>query len=214
MIEAMAKPVQGQPQWCAERLLECLQDMGSQQTNAVLLTLQGVNTITPYQHYPQQPYDFGAGHWRAFYHSHDSNIIDQREHGHYHFFTREHEEQDWAHVVALGVDHQGLPISLFTTNRWVTDGSWFDADALNRHLHYLMQANDAALPVRWFKYMLLLYREQVSELLQARDAELRRLCPQDSEHCLIDRSIYYLSMLDIDLNKQLFSALRPSAILD
>ena len=214
MIEPHMRQAQEQHQWCATRLLECLQDMGSQQTNAVLLTLQGVETITPYQRYPQQPYYFGAGHWRAFYHCHESSITDQREHGHFHFFTRAHEQQDWAHVIALGVDHQGLPINLFTTNLWVTDGEWFAAGQLNQQLQHLMMANDNSLPERWFKYMLLLYAQPIADLLQARDIELKRLCPRESDHCLIDRSIYYLSMQDIDINKQLFSAFQTAELLD
>lgn len=214
MIDSLTNRAQEQAQLCAARLLECLQAMGKQQTNAVLLTLQGAQTITPYQRYPQQAYYFGDGRWRAFYHCHESSITDQREHGHFHFFTREQAEQDWSHVIALSVDHQGLPINLFTTNLWVTDGDWFQADCFTQQMQYLLAADDEALPLCWFKYMLLLYQQQIAKLLQARDIELKRLCPRESEHCLVDRSIYFLSMLDIDLNKQLFSVLKAAEAVE
>ena len=56
MIDQLANRAQEQDQLYAARLLECLQAMGKQQTNAVLLTLQGAQTITPYQRYPHQGY--------------------------------------------------------------------------------------------------------------------------------------------------------------
>ena len=195
-------------QVCATRLLECLTDMGNQQTNAVLLTLNGSQSIKPYQRYPAQPYYFADEHWRAFYHCHESSITDQREHGHFHFFTRADASHDWSHVIAMAVDNYGQPISLFTTNLWVTDGEWFDSKQLTQQMQLLEQSEDEALPLCWFKYMLLLFQDKIANLLQARDSELQRLCPHHRDHCLIDRSIYYLSMADINLNKQLFAAFK------
>lgn len=190
-----------------QRLLNCITEMGNQHTNAVLLTLNGVDSIKPYQRYPAQPYYFGDQLWRAFYHCHDSNNMDNREHGHFHFFTRINNDEEWSHVIAMGMDKMGLPISLFTTNLWVTDGDWFDTQLLKQQLHVLQNSDDDDLPLSWFKYMLLLYQDKIQELLHERDVELRRLCPASREHCFIDRTIYYLSHSDIDLNEQLSCAL-------
>ncbi len=189
------------------RLLACMTEMGIEHTNAVLLTLDGIDSIKPYQRYPALSYYFGEQHWRAFYHCHDSNIMDVREHGHFHFFNRTNDDEEWAHVIAMGMDRVGLPVNLFTTNLWVTDGNWFDTQLLKQQLFVLQNSDDDDLPLSWFKYMLLLYQDTIQELLNKRDTELERLCPVSREHCFIDRTIYYLSHSDIDLNKQLSCAL-------
>ena len=79
-----------------------------------------------------------------FYHSHRGG---DTEHGHLHLFwhaTRSGRRRhlgapgaagrgDWprsapSHLIAIGLDARGLPVSLFSVNHWVTDGHWFDAD--------------------------------------------------------------------------------------
>ena len=155
-----------------ERLLECIRTMGNQHTNAVLLTLNGAESIKPYQRYPAQSYYFGQEQWRVFYHCHDGNMLDAHEHGHFHFFTRPGNANDWAHVIAMGMNQYGLPINLFTTNLWVTDGQWFDVREFEKQLTVLLDSDEDVLPLSWFKYMLLLFKQQIHVLLQQRDAEL------------------------------------------
>jgi hypothetical protein len=182
-----------------------MNEMGEQQTNAVLLSLEGSNTIKPYQRYPETPYYFGNQYWRAFYHCHESPeaIQGEDEHGHYHFFTRSKIEDEWSHVVAMGMNDYGQPTRLFTTNLWVTDGKWFDASLLLSQLNLLATSQDESLATDWLKYVLLLFQYEISELLVTRDYRIEQLFPHHQEQCFLDRSVYYLSEMNINLNKQL-----------
>jgi hypothetical protein len=187
----------------ATRLLTSLQTMGDLRTNAVLMALNGAQTITPYERYPNESIYFGAGAWRVFYHCHDEQNVDPREHGHFHFFCRTTDTQAWSHVVAMGVSATGLPIHLFTTNLWVNDGVWFHAQELGQQMDLLRDSQDDALLASWFKYMLLVFQEEIQALLWQRDAQLMGICPDDLQHCFSDRNIYLLSQCDIDLQTQL-----------
>jgi len=191
----------------ARQLLACMTELGKRQSNAVLMSLAGAESIRPYQRYPSQPFYFADGSWRVYYHCHDADGKDAREYGHFHFFTRTSAEGTWSHVVAMGINQVGLPISLFTTNLWVTDGAWFECDMLDQQLHLLQTSDDGELPLPWFKYMLLLYQDDLQLLLHERDRRLAALCPLNEEQCFTDRDIYLLSYMEIDVQQQLFSVL-------
>ena len=195
----------------AEKVLETVHTMGKQHTNAVLLSLGDAKSIKPYQRYPDSAFYFSNDLWRAYYHSHGSTGDEAHEHGHFHFFARQTENDDWSHVVAIGMNNLGQPISLFTTNLWVTDGQWLDTQVAVRVFEQLETSADEDLPLCWFKYMLLLYREEIFELLFQRDQEFANLFPHDRDQGFLDRSVYYLSMMDIDLNSQLFHMLAMSS---
>jgi len=204
-IPSTMQPVAGlsQEQLWASRLVDCMGQMGNQQTNSVLLALDGSKKIKPYQRYPETPYFFGDKHWRAFYHSHEADNLPQAEHGHYHFFTRANDGDEWSHVIAMGMDDYGQPTRLFTTNLWVTDGKWFFASQFMTQIAVLANSQDGALATDWLKYVLLLFQYEISDLLIARDNRVERLFPRHQEQCFLDRSVYYLSEMKINLNKQL-----------
>lgn len=181
------------------KLVESMNQMARRNTNAVLLTLNGVQSIKPYQRYPQEPFYFADNCWRAFYHCHASPVAYEHEHGHYHFFTRDNPGAEWSHVVALSINEYGQPLGLFTTNLWVTDGAWFESRQLSQQLQYLEQGDDEILPLNWFRYVLLLYQGIIVQLLNERDQKLQELYPHNHEQAFIDRSIYALSTQGIDL---------------
>ena len=192
-----------QDQSWAAKLVQCMNRMGARNTNAVLLSLNGTNRIKPYQRYPQSPYYFGDHHWRAFYHSHEAPVQETDEHGHFHFFTRANQKDEWSHVIGLGMDCVGQPVRLFTTNLWVTDGKWFDASQLTNQIEILADSKGQEVVTEWFKYILLLYQYEIRELLTIRDNQVAKLFPKHQDQCYLDRSIYYLSETKIDLREQL-----------
>lgn len=196
-------------QYWASRLIECMTTMGEQKTNSVLLTLDGVQSVKPYKRYPTIPFYFGNKHWRAFYHCHPSLDNELVEHGHYHFFTRQGQNDEWCHVVALGMNDVGQPTRLFTTNLWVTDGKWFDSGQLSTQISILADSLDEGLATSWLKYILLLFQYEISDLLIARDNKVERLFPNYHEQCFLDRSIYYLSEINVNLNEQLTDIFSP-----
>ena len=111
------------------------------------------------------------------------------------------------------MDNYGQPVRLFTTNRWVTDGDWLELKDFYTQLSSLENSEDDGLPQSWFKYILLLYMNEIIELLMERDKKVSQLYSKNREQCFLDRSIYYLSMRDINLNEQLFDVFRASTSL-
>jgi len=196
-------------QFWASRLVECMLDLGELKTNAVLISLDGIKSIKPYQRYPEKPYNFGNKHWRAFYHCHDAKDETCEEHGHYHFFTRDKLQDSWSHVAAMGMNKLGQPVRLFTTNLWVTDGIWFKSSLLNKQMDILRHSKEDTLVANWLKSALLLFYNEINNLLLQRDKAASNLYPGNLDKLFIDHNVNYLSESSIDLNKQLLKLLNP-----
>ncbi len=209
-------------QFWAGKLVECLKKMGERQTNAVLLALDGVKQIKPYQHYPKSSFTFGNGDWKVFYHCHKSPDNEIEEHGHFHYFTRTYpieaesgsNTDKWSHVIAMGMDELGQPTRLFTTNLWVTDGDWFDSKLSQAQFKLLRDSEEKELSNNWFKYLLLTFEKEIEWLLSKRDQVVKQHYPDNYKQCFIDRSIYCLSSLDINLNEKLIEIFQPASQLN
>lgn len=147
--------------------------------------VQGANVVE-YEHYPPDDViDLGSG-TQFYYHAHRTH---GDEHGHLHVFwhatatgRRSPPSQGrkvWkrhapTHMLAIALDARGLPVKLFTTNQWVTEGHWFDA-ALT--LACLDRCRPGPVPghelaCAWLGHFLAMYRPLIAELLQRRDARL------------------------------------------
>lgn len=167
------------------------------------------------EHYPDGGVvDRGHGS-QLFYHCHRPGST---EHGHVHLFwhaTRSgrrrylgpaptrRKGEPWArtapsHLVAIGLDARGLPVSLFTVNRWVTGGHWFDAQTtLGLVRRFSMQSvpghEDSC---EWVSGFVRLYVPLIERLLNARDRRLARLGPL--RDALENRRIEVLSSVQLD----------------
>jgi hypothetical protein len=139
---------------------------------------------------------------QALEHYPDSNVVDRRrasqffyhchrpdgaEHGHVHLFrhaTRSGRRRclgrsvrgEPSHLIAIGLDARGLPVTLFTVNRWVTGGHWFDAETT---LHLLRgfemrDVPDHADACRWISGFVKMYEPVIARLLAMRDRRLAR----------------------------------------
>ena len=207
-------------QFWAGKLVQCMRKMGELHTNAVLLSLDGAKQIKPYQHYPESAYTFGGGDWKIFYHSHPSPDNETLEHGHFHFFTRTDRAEgdpdsistsaEWSHVIAMGMNELGQPTRLFTTNLWVTDGEWFNPELSQQPFNKLRDSDEDDLSSTWFKYLLLIFEREIEWLISERDRVVRQHYPDHQDQCYTDRSIYYLSSLDINLNEKLIEVFQPA----
>lgn len=152
---------------------------------------------------------------QLFYHSHRSGST---EHGHVHLFwhatrsgrrrylspapTRRNGEP-WArtapsHLVAIGLDARGLPVSLFTVNRWVTGGHWFDAattlDLVRRFT--LRGVAGHGESCEWVSGFVSLYEPLIERLLHARDRRLAR--SGQLKDALENRRIEVVSSVQLD----------------
>ncbi len=79
-----------------------------------------------------------------------------------------------SHLVAVSVDGGGRPIALFTTNRWVTGETWFEAADIARLLPRFAFGEDGpfALVSRWLAAVLRLLRPHIVQLVQERDEKV------------------------------------------
>jgi hypothetical protein len=167
--------------------------------NLVGEVLAGHGTFYEWEHYP--PGDVfdpdSASQW--YYHAHPK---EERpgEHGHFHLFRRD--GADTIHLVAIGMNAAGLPVHLFTTNRWVTGERIETAARVAR----LVDGFDVALAVpswpvnRWLGAMLRFYAPEIRALLAERDRVIEATRVELGSHDILeDRRLEVTSMRAIDL---------------
>ena len=174
-------------------------------------------------HYPEDDAVDRAGGFQWFYHSHaPENRRGATEHGHIHLFARRKRWSrrlgskreaafarlpggtegpvDTRHLLAMGLDAKGLPVSLFTVNSWVTGDLMLSAETTASLLEEMALDTgygevDAVIgAVMW------LYRAEIRDLLERRDRALRDF---DGANVLSNESLEVLSALAIDVDARL-----------
>ena len=153
-------------------------DWAAQGLSAPARLLGVARGFVEWAHYPQPDAVDPESGWKFYYHAHVASQRPRAEHGHFHIFVphgaaRASCNPQFSHLIGLSVDVRGLPLRLFTTNRWVTDEVWQAAPALHarvkrprlRHA----EPRDVAL---WLENLLIIFADDVQSLLQARDRRL------------------------------------------
>jgi len=192
----------------ARTLLSAIVQLGRKETNPVLMILGGTTPNMEHR-YPPDGMSFAQDCWRAFYHSHETPDKAPNEHGHFHIFARKKKESDeWTHVVGLAVDIVGQPVEWFAANKWVVRGIWHPATYLKRHLPPLDPHEDKNLAAQWLAALLGTYRDEINDLLVARDSFVETHSEKDDHTDVFeDRSIWKLAKCHIDLQSKLESVL-------
>jgi hypothetical protein len=112
----------------------------------------------------------------------------------------------WTHLVALSMAADGRPLSLFTTNRWVTDETWYTAADVAVLLDRFAVAAAPPIPLlnRWLTAFLGLFRPQILELLAARDAAVMgwRRRRRGKVHVFEDRRLEITSSVAVEVDVQ------------
>lgn len=168
---------------------ECLRVLAKGGDNIVGELLRGEGSFFEWDHYPRGDVYDPVTHAQYYYHAHPESE-ERGEHGHFHTFLRSRgmparvrpvvskhlraptgPDATLSHLVAISMDHYGVPVSLFTTNRWVTGEVWYAAEDVIAMLDRF--AIDMARPSwvvnRWITAMLILFRPQIEALIRARD---------------------------------------------
>ncbi len=115
-------------------VLECHRVLAKTGNNIVSEVLPREGAFYEFDHCPPGDIYESEAHAQYYYHAHRDG-----EHGHFHTFMREAgmpegvhpvaqsepgylKERDdrLSHLIAISMGRQGVPIALFTTNRWVT----------------------------------------------------------------------------------------------
>ncbi len=140
--------------------------------------------VREYDHYPSDDVVDIARGSQFYYHAHRG---ESGEHGHVHLFwhaaasgRRRYARggsQRWVrsaptHLLAIGLDARGLPLTLFTVNRSVSGGYGFDAATTLAMLQRFRVAarGDHAASARWLNGFVRMYEPLIADLLVARDA--------------------------------------------
>lgn len=208
----------------ADEVLECERLLAKSGDNIVGELLRGHGTFYEWDHYPNGDVYDSASHAQYFYHAHPQ-IQHTGEHGHFHTFLRPRgmpsgivpapvpkpaptpgDNDALSHIIAIAMDKRGHAISLFTTNRWVTGETWYDARDVIRMLDRF--AIDLARPSwptnRWVSAMLQLFRLEIVALLEERDASVAcwTEAHPEVEDVYEDRRLEITSRLDTTVTEQ------------
>lgn len=172
-------------------------------------------TVVEYEHYPANDVvDLRSGS-QFYYHSHRDG---DNEHGHLHLFWHATAsgrrryfrpgQARWTrtaptHLFAISLDARGLPVGMFTVNRWVTDGHWLDAATTMSCVERFAMGDveQQEHSCRWLTDFVRLYRPLIKVLLVQRDRRLSRR--SKLVQALDDRRLEVLSSLSIDWSADL-----------
>jgi hypothetical protein len=212
------------------KITDCYRVLKKSKANVVGELIKDAGEFYEWDHYPKgDVYDNGT-HSQYYYHAHPSeNRINQlgSEHGHFHTFLRPRgmpkdvkpvkladykkpkakaKNDDICHLIGIAMDRRGIPIRLFTVNRWVTGETWYDSNDVIRLLDcFDMDLSFPSWPVNvWITNLVALFRPQIETLVQQRDT---MIMAHQKKHPTVntyeDRSLEVTSFMDIDVDKQL-----------
>jgi hypothetical protein len=204
-------------------LTECQRVLRKTSSNVVAEVLRHQGTFYQWNHYPKGDAIDWETHSQYYYHAHPK---EERpgEHGHFHTFLRyqgmppdadpaplthpqtPNENRIGAHLIALSMDKRGQAIKAFTTNRWVTDETWYAGADLARMVPLFRM--DHTFPSwaanRWLTAAVALFRPQIRHLLTARDRVIAARAAADPDADIFeDRDLEVVSELDIDAETQI-----------
>jgi len=171
------------------QVLNCYRVLTKSGDNIIGEVLKGQGTFYEMDHYPPGDIYDPESHSQYYYHAHRGG-----EHGHFHTFLRsegmeaeinpikDQSDQDYmqeredqiCHLVAISMDSKGFPISLFTTNRWVTAENWYSAeDAIKNLDRFEIDLVPPSWPVNiWLTSIIRLYRPIIKTLILERDLKI------------------------------------------
>jgi hypothetical protein len=203
---------------------ECLRVLAKAELNLVGECIKHHGTFYEFDHYPPGDVYDDETHAQYYYHAHRGTL---GEHGHFHTFLRvkgipegisalpyegaepwPEDDEVLSHLVAVSMDKNGIPIGLFTTNRWVTGENWFCAhDVIAMLDSFVIDHAYPSWPVnRWLSAMVVLFRPQIEALLQQRDAVLEEHIQRSpGVDVFEDRELELMSEVRITIDAQLIA---------
>ncbi|HEX7005719.1 MAG TPA: hypothetical protein VF274_01145 [Alphaproteobacteria bacterium] len=215
-LEAMAA--------AGDEVVECVRVLAKTGDNIVGELLKTEATFFEWDHYPKGDVFDPETHAQYYYHAHPGG---ERvgEHGHFHTFLRPagmprgvrpaplpdyappaDPEDALCHLVAVSMDKYGLPIKLFTTNRWVTGETWYAApDVVAMLDRFVVDLAQPSWPVnRWLTAMIRLFRPQIERLLARRDETITRWqAGHPGTNAYEDRGLEVVSEVAISVDDQI-----------
>lgn len=157
------------------------------------------------QHYPPGDLIDAVSGTQCYYHCHRGD----GEHGHLHLFRRSRAGLALTHLIGISLDGRGLPLALFSVNRWVTHDRWLPAAPTLRLLEGVSLTAAGCDPhlSGWLIHFLRFYRPTLEIVLRQRDHRLARAA-SSGEAALADRELEIPSHWAIDWAADLEAAER------
>jgi hypothetical protein len=202
---------------------DCMRVLAKTGHNIVGELIPAASRFYQWDHYPKGDVFDPASHAQYYYHAHPEKDR-PAEHGHFHTFLRPggmpkgvkpapladyvppaDPNAALSHLVGISMDAYGAPTSLFTTNRWVTDETWYRAEDVVRMLDFF--AVDLAHPSwpvnRWIGALVALFRPQIEHLVKQRDAAIAAATRRSRGNVYENRALAILSAMAIDIDQQI-----------
>lgn len=209
-----------------ESLKENLRLLTKSGHNPVGRCLENQGVFYEDAHYPKGDVYDKESHAQYYYHAHRP---ESGEHGHFHTFVRARGmpanmkpvpykgdgprpkgKDAISHIVAISMNRPGMPIGMFTTNRWVTGESMYSADDVIRLIDRfsIEQSYPCLATNRTLTSLLQLFKPQIAALLRLRDDTLVAWIQQHPDRDVYeDRELEITSIIDINVDRQI-SAVR------
>ena len=183
----------------------------------------------PYDTMPVGSYPTGdvydhESHAQFYYNAHPQELRGG-EQGHFHTFLRANgipdgmrplalpdyenpadPNDDLTHLIAVSMNPVGLPVCLFSTNRWVTGETWYRADDVCALVdRFEIDHAQPSWPVnRWVTALLQLFHPQVVALIRARDERVKEwTAEKDTDNAYEDRDLEITAVADISVDDQI-----------
>jgi hypothetical protein len=233
----------GRAATAAAIIRECRHELAARGSNVVREVLGASGAVDAWRHYPAGDGYDPVSHGQYFYHRHHADEPGEHGHFHLFLRAEGMPEgtlplllpetaianlptppqaapakrgarDEVSHLIAIAVDHDGEPVRLFTTNRWVTGETWYRADDVVRMLDRfaLDAAEPAGIANAWLVAMVRLYQPEIAMLLRERDRTV--MDPRRRRRRIDvfeDPRLEVTSSLAIDLESRLAAADRLSA---
>lgn len=206
-------------------IVDCIRVLARSKDNLVSEVLHGEPDFVQWVHYPKGDVYDPASASQYYYHAHPPGERPE-EHGHFHTFLRprgmpegvrpapvpdyaapDDPDDALSHLVAFSMNEYGLPIALFTTNRWVTGETWYSADDVVGMLDRfeIDLARPGSWPVnRWITAMFSLFRPQITALIGARDDAVAAWTPAEPGLSVYeDRLLEVTSQMPVSIDDQI-----------
>jgi hypothetical protein len=221
-FSALARPALQLMRDAGAEVLECRRALDKGGLNVVGEILRGQGKFIEYEHFPADDVYDADTHAQYYYHTHRGG---EGEHGHFHTFLRAPGmpadvapvpytggepwpggDQALSHLIAISMDAYGVPIGLFTVNRWVTGDTWYPArDVIAMLDGFVIDHANPSWPVnRWIGSMLRLFRPRIEALVLARDQTLAAWARSHPDRDVFeDRELEIVSHTAISVESQI-----------
>ncbi|MEM9989559.1 MAG: hypothetical protein AAF723_08575, partial [Pseudomonadota bacterium] len=208
----------------AHMVSETMRVLQKSGTNLVAEILSTEDEFVEWAHIPNEDVFDPETHSQYYYHAHpkseEGTGAHDDEHGHFHCFLRgpalvdraspsprpqevpKKTEDIVTHVIGIGMNSHGVPMRLFTVNRWVTGETWYEGEDLIPLLgQFEVDLSTPSWPLNlWISHMIPLFRPQIETLIRERDRCIAAWQEQHPDRDVFeDRALEVTSSLDIDL---------------